>query len=94
VTHPFHPWVGREFVFVAVRQTWGQDRVFFLEEDGTQCSMPRGWTDFGDEDPFVTLAAGRSRFRVEDLLAVCDLVDGCAQPRGRSVIVKENMPIV
>jgi Family of unknown function (DUF5372) len=80
VTHPFHPWVGREFVFVAVRQTWGQDRVFVFDEDGTQCSLPRAWTDFGDEDPFVTVAAGRSPFRVEDLLGVCELLDGLRLP--------------
>ena len=76
MTHPFHPWVGREFVFIAVRQTWGQDRVFFSDGDGVQCSMPRAWTDLGDEDPFVTVAAGRSAFRVEDLLAVVELIAG------------------
>jgi Family of unknown function (DUF5372) len=42
VTYPFHPWVGREFVFVAVRQTWGKNRVFFFDEDGVQRSLPRG----------------------------------------------------
>jgi hypothetical protein len=25
-THPFHPWYGREFVFLAVRHTWSEDR--------------------------------------------------------------------
>jgi hypothetical protein len=34
VTHPFHPWVGREFVLVGIRQAWGEDRVFFFDEDG------------------------------------------------------------
>jgi hypothetical protein len=34
VTHPFHPWSRREFVFVAVRQTWAEDRVFFLDAEG------------------------------------------------------------
>ena len=76
MTHPFHPWVGREFVFVAVRQTWGEDRVFVLDEDGVQRSLPRGWTDAGDVDAFVVMAAGRSPFRVEDLLALVDLLDG------------------
>ena len=76
MTHPFHPWVGREFVFIAVRQTWGQNRVFFFDGDGVQRSMPRAWTDLGDEDPFVTVAAGRSAFRVEDLLAVAELIAG------------------
>jgi hypothetical protein len=76
VTHPFHPWVGREFVFVAVRRTWGEDRVFFLDEDGTQRSLSRGWTDAGDPDAFVALAAGRSALRVVDLLVLVELVDG------------------
>jgi Family of unknown function (DUF5372) len=35
--------VGRDFVFVAVRRTWGEDRVFFPDEDGMQRSLPRGW---------------------------------------------------
>ena len=74
MTHPFHPWLGREFEFVAVRQTWGADRVSFLDEDGVQRSLPRAWTDAGDLDPFVVLAAGRSALRIEDLLALVDLV--------------------
>lgn len=76
MTHPFHPWVGRAFVFVAVRQTWGEDRVFFFGEDGSLRSLPCGWTDAGAVDVFVSLAAGRSPFRVEDLLALVELLDG------------------
>ena len=45
VTYPFHPWCGREFVFVVARRTWGEDRVFFLDVDGVQRSLPRAWTD-------------------------------------------------
>ena len=74
MTHPFHPWRGREFVFVAVRQAWGEDRVSFFDEDGVQRSLLRAWTDAADADPFVVLAAGRSAFRVEDLVALADLV--------------------
>jgi hypothetical protein len=66
--------LGREFVFVAVRQTWGEDRVFFFADDGTQKCLPRAWTDAADVDPFVALAAGRSPFRVEDLLLLAELV--------------------
>jgi Family of unknown function (DUF5372) len=76
VTHPFHPWVGREFVFVAVRQTWGEDRVFFFDEDGSLRSLPTGWTDACVPDVFVSVAAGRSAFRVEDLLGLVELLDG------------------
>jgi hypothetical protein len=57
VTHPFHPWSGEEFVFVGLRQTWGEDRVFFYGADGTVCSLPAGWTDAVAEDVFVTVAA-------------------------------------
>jgi hypothetical protein len=63
VTHPFHPWHGREFVFVGVRQTWDEDRVFLLDEDGTQQSLPSAWTDAAAPYPFVVVAAGRSAFR-------------------------------
>jgi Family of unknown function (DUF5372) len=78
VTHPFHPWCGHEFVFVAVRQTWGEERVFFLDEDGTLKSLPTAWTDAAAPDVFVVVAAGRSPFRAEDLVALAELV---AQPR-------------
>jgi Family of unknown function (DUF5372) len=68
--------LGREFVFVAARQTWGEDRVFFLAEDGTQKSLPRAWTDMADPDPFVVLGEGRCPFRVGDLLELGVLLDG------------------
>jgi hypothetical protein len=80
VTHPFHPWFGREFPFIAVRQTWGEDRVSFFDVDGVQRSLLRGWTDAGDLDPFVVLAAGRSAFRVQDLVTLVDLVAELRHP--------------
>ena len=76
VTHPFHPWLGREFVFVAVRQTWSQDRVFFLDEEGRQFSLPVGWTDAAEPDTFVAIAAGRCPFRFADLVELRGLIDG------------------
>jgi hypothetical protein len=81
VIHPFHPWVGREFVFVGARLTWGQDRIFFFDDEGAQRSLPRAWTDAGDVDPFVEVAGGRSPLRVADLVALVGLVDSL----GRSV---------
>lgn len=86
MTHPFHPRAGRAFVFVAVRQTWGVDRVFVFDDDGTQWSIPRAWTDMRDEDPFVTVAAGRSPFRVVDLLALGELLDGPAPSASASAL--------
>jgi len=60
---------------VAVRQTWGEYRVFFLDQDGTQRSLPAGWTDAVAVDVFVAMAAGRSPFRVEDLVCLAELID-------------------
>ena len=63
-------------MFVAARQTWGEDRVFFFADYGTQKSLPRAWTDMADPDPFVTLGGGRCAFRIVDLLQLADLLDG------------------
>jgi hypothetical protein len=62
-------------VFVVARRTWGEDRVSFLDEDGVQRSLPRAWTDAADVDPFVAVAAGRSRLRVCDLVGLVELVE-------------------
>ena len=77
---------------MAVRHTWGEDRVFFLDEEGTQCSLPRAWTDVADPDPFVVLAGGRSPLRVEDLLALVELADALGAVRGGTASVKEILP--
>lgn len=74
MTHPFHPLAGGEFVFVDVRQTWRQDRVFFLDDCGVQLSLPREWTDLADVDFFVRVAAGRSAFRIDDLVDLAALI--------------------
>ena len=76
MTHPFHPWHRREFVLVGVRQTWSEDRVFFLDENGCQYSLPVGWTDAVEPDLFVTVAAGRCPFRLADLTALAGLIGG------------------
>lgn len=75
VTHPFHPWHGREFTFVDRRLAWDEDRVSFLDENGEVASLPAAWTDIDPVDPFVVIAAGRCPFRVQDLLGVADLLD-------------------
>ena len=69
-------------MFVAVRQTWAEDRVFFLDEDGRQYSLPVGWTDAAGPDVFVAVAAGRCPFRVADLLALARLVEVCSPRPG------------
>ena len=92
VTHPFHPWAGENFEFVVRRRTWHQDRAFFFLADGTLTSVPTAWTDVAEPDPFVVIAAGRSAFRVEDLLVVADLVETLRPPHGRRRSVRRTMP--
>jgi hypothetical protein len=73
VTHRFHPLFGCSFEFVKRCQTWRADRVFFFDDAGELASLPAEWTDVVPADPFVVVAAGRSPFRVADLLVLAGL---------------------
>lgn len=92
--HPFHPWSGRTFEFVSVRRTWLQERVFFMLDDGTLTSVPSAWTDVVQPDVFVTVAAGRSPFRVDDLLALAELIEGLRPVAGPKRRVRRTSPLV
>ena len=50
-------------------------------------SVPASWTDLAPEDPLVGVAAGRSLFRVVDLIELAELVE-----RVRSASVKGITP--
>lgn len=50
--------------------------MFFFDGDGVQRSLPTGWTDVCELDPFVVVAGGRCPFRVVDLLELVGLIDG------------------
>ncbi len=74
VTHPFHPLFGRELDVIVHRHNWGEDRVYYHDGRGHLTSLPAGWTSLAPEDAFVALAAGRSRFRVQDLIDLAAVV--------------------
>lgn len=76
VTHPFHPLFGQELGFVEQRDGWNGNRVYYRDADGYLTSLPACWTSLVVQDPFVVASAGRSRFRVADLLELAALVDG------------------
>ncbi len=68
--------------------TWGEDRVYFQRQESEHLvSVPASWTDVVPEDPFVQLAAGRSLFRVSDLVELVLMLEELARKR-----VKEIMP--
>jgi hypothetical protein len=82
VTHPFHPLHGREFEVLECRSSWGENRVCFYDDTGQLRRIPAVWTDLVGEDPFVVIAAGRSSFRVEDLVRLAQLVERLAREQG------------
>ena len=89
VTHPFHPWCGRQFEFVDCRLCWGEWRVFYYTEDGQVAYFPSAWTDVGQADPFVILSAGRAVSRFEDLVRLVKLIEDL-----KASTVKEIRPDV
>jgi hypothetical protein len=48
--------------------------VYYIAADGQWAYMPASWTDASPKDPFVELAQGRTRARVEDLLALAKMM--------------------
>jgi hypothetical protein len=74
VTHPFHPLCGREFPLVTYSHNWWGHHVHFHDDTGRLASLPAQWTSLFPVDPFVALSAGRSPFRVQDLLELAELI--------------------
>ena len=71
----------------------------YPSDDGTLRSIRQAWTSVADEDPFVRVSAGRSPFRVSDLLALAALLesldgDACTvrESDGGAETVKEILP--
>ena len=46
----------------------------FEHADGSLRSVPLNWTNVVPADAYLSLGGGRSRFRVEDLLRLADVV--------------------
>ena len=54
----------------------GVEWVHYTGDDETLRTIRQAWTSVAAEDPFVRVAAGRSAFRVSDLLALAALLGG------------------
>ena len=74
VTHVFHPLYGRELRLIDQYLAWGEDRVCFRDDGGELRYLPTAWTSLAPPDPFVRSSAGRSHFRIEDLLRLATLI--------------------
>jgi hypothetical protein len=75
VTHPFHPLYGRKFALIARRHNWGLDQVYYYDNEKKLKSLPVAWTDAIPPDPVVALSAGRSAFRIQDLLELSRMME-------------------
>jgi len=75
ITHPFHPLRGAEYELVTRKLTWGEDRVFYYDPGGKLKSLLTNVTDMGSKDAFDHISAGRSAFRVDDLLELRRFLD-------------------
>jgi hypothetical protein len=60
---------------VTRKLTWGEDRVFYYAPDGSLKSLLTNVTDVVSTDAFDRISAGRSAFRVDDLLELRSLFD-------------------
>ena len=67
ITHPFHPLRGCRLALVTHRKNWGEDRVYFHDDEGRLRAIAASWTNFSLQDPFCKVAAGRCAFRFVDL---------------------------
>ena len=79
VTHPFHPLYGGEFVLLTSVCRWGDERVFFEDDQGRAVSLRARWTSIFSPPSVIALAAGRSAFRADDLLELARLLRGLKQ---------------
>ena len=79
----------------------GVGYVHYTGDDGTLCTIRQAFTSIAAVDPFARVAAGRSAFRVSDLLALGSLLDSLdgddgagREADGGAETVKEILPHV
>jgi len=75
IIHPFHPLYRETFKVVSLRQSWGEDRVFYCQQDGRITSVPACWTSIYEPHPFNVVSNGRSVFRFQELLELIRLTE-------------------
>lgn len=69
------------FVLLTRQKNWGEDRVMYYDDKGRLRSLLASWTDVVDRDSFSLTSAGRSWFRVDDLLRLSSLINELKEGR-------------
>ena len=75
VTHIFHPLYGKALELVTLRHNWGNAQVYYHDDAGGLRQLPITWTSLSAEDPVVVTGAGRSPFKLADLLELAHLLE-------------------
>jgi hypothetical protein len=78
------------------RSAWGEERVYFHDDAGRLRRLTATWTNAVAANRFEAVSAGRSHFRVDDLLQLVLLIarqnevkgSAKASPRRRKVSSK------
>jgi len=70
---------------VAYKNAWGEDRVYFYNEDQQLTVIPANWTNVVAIDPVVTIAAGRAPFRANDLLEIARMIHSLSRKSANDV---------
>jgi hypothetical protein len=57
---------------VARSREYGEERVYYRDQNGRMRFLPVRWTSLAAPDPFILVAAGRAYFRLEDLIRLAE----------------------
>lgn len=63
-----------------MRHNWGVDQVYYHDTAGRLRTLPITWTSLSADDPVTVVAAGRSPFKLADLLELSRLLERLRQP--------------
>ena len=75
ITHPFHPYGGRQLPCVGERFNRYGKRLLLQVDEELVCSVPESWTDLVVPDRQIIAGGGRTVFLFSDLLELAHDVE-------------------
>jgi hypothetical protein len=74
ITHPFHPYRGREFNLIEQQGVSIRSLLLFQDDAGYSQWIPAVWTDLAKGDAFSEVAAGRSVLHADCLWPLAEML--------------------